>query len=100
MKDALSEVTGGFDEDRVVQEIECLKRRIGADAIDNAFFAGRRVKVEQAGMQEGALPFGIEAAAVEISAVARGVFTLGKVHSGEITFRFERANAGSAEAVD
>ena len=50
-------------------------------------------------MQERALPGRVDAAAVEVVAVARRVLALGKVQRGQIAVRLDRVDARTAELV-
>ena len=54
-------------------------------------------KVSQARVQEGALPEGVDAAAVEIVAAAGRVLALGEVERRQVSVRLIRLDARSAE---
>ena len=57
-------------------------------------------KVDQARMQEGALPEGVDAAPVQIVAVAGRVFALRKIQRRQIAIRLVRPHARAAELLD
>ncbi len=80
----LREHTGGLDVNRIVQQVECLQRRVRRATIHRAFFTRGRIEVQQAGMEIRTLPRRVQAAAVQIGAVARGVLTLGKIERPKI----------------
>ena len=95
----LREHTGGLDVNRIVQQVERLQRRVRGAAIHRAFFTRGRIEVQQAGMEIRALPRRVQAAPVQIRAVARGVLALGKIERPKIPGWLNRADAGTAKAL-
>ncbi len=73
MEDAVGEGSRGFNEDRVIEQIERLERRVASGAGGDAFFARGCVEGEKPGVDEGALPPRVHAAAVAGGAVVGGV---------------------------
>src|SRR5438874_1275075 len=67
--DFLGENPGGFDVGWIIQQRQRLLRCVGARPLGGAFFAAGGVENKQAGMQEAALPQGVEAAAIKILAL-------------------------------
>ncbi len=76
-EDASGEGLGGLDVRRVVEEDEGLLGDVGAGAVGGAFLAGGGVEGEHGGVDEGALPPCVEAAAVLAGAVGGVVAALG-----------------------
>ena len=106
LEDALGEGAGGFDELHVVEEHEGLQRRGRRRPGDDADFAVRGVEGDHVRRRHGALPIGVERAAVEFFAVVlherlRGcgraavVADLAPQVAGRV-----RVHARAAEAVD
>ena len=53
-----------FDKGGIVEQIQGLKRRVGNDAADGAFFARGCIEVHHGRVQKSALPEGVDAAAI------------------------------------
>ena len=70
---ALAERAGGFDEGDVVHEVEGLHGSVGAGFADDAGLATGGVEGHHHGRRDGAFPERVEAAAVEVVAVALSV---------------------------
>ena len=75
---------GGFDEGRVVEEREGLLGRVGGGAEGDAVLAGGGVEVSEHGVKERALPVRVDAAAVLVRALVRGVVAVGELEPGVV----------------
>ena len=95
--DAGGEDPGGLDVGRVVQEDEGLERRVRPRPLDDAFLAGRGIEGQQAGMQEGALPVRVQAAAVLVFALVGDVVALGEIEEDPVARRLIGLDAGPAD---
>ena len=91
------EGASGFDEGWIVEEGECLLGSIGDGAGAGGFFAGGGVEIRVHGIEEGALPVGVEAAA-ELALIAiGGVFALGELEGFVVAGWLVGKGAGAAD---
>ena len=88
-----------FHIDGIVEQHQGLQGSVGIGAVHGALLARGGVEGEQAGVQEAALPEGIDSAAVEVVAMAGGVFALGEIHGHQVAVRFDGLDAGTSEAI-
>ena len=106
LQHAFGECARGLDELHVVEEHERLQRRGGRGAGDGADLAVRGVEGDHVGRRHGALPIGVERAAVEFFAVVlhEGLGGCGRAAvvadlAPQVAGRVG-VDAGAAEAID
>lgn len=75
---------GGFDEGRIVEERKGLLRGVGGGAEGDAVLARGGVEVSEHGVEERALPVRVDAAAVLVRALVRGVVAVGELEPGVV----------------
>ena len=85
------QAAGGLDVGRVVQQDEGLEWRVRPRSLDDAFLARRGIEGEQAGVQESALPVGVQAAAVLVLSLVGDVVTPGEIEEDPVARAVGRA---------
>ena len=99
LENTLSKDAGGLDIGGVIEQHQRLLRGVGAHALDRAFLAARRVKCGEAGMQEGAAPVGVQAAAVQTLTGVCFPTAFGKIQVRPVSGGLIRLGTGAADSL-
>ncbi|RZA33285.1 MAG: thioesterase, partial [Lysobacteraceae bacterium] len=87
----------GFDVGGIIQQHERLLGNVGADTIRRALLPGRRIKREQARMEERTLPMSVETAPVLLFALVGMILAHREVQVLPVARRLIRLHTGSAD---